>query len=173
MTKLVEPYLATGEAHFFGVLRILAMLVPEAFNSEEDRFWYQSLALDTASFGNMASQALLLAGRGAKARLLVNNILLHQARASIRAGLLWLDLNPDSELPPVLIRLAFRSIQNRGKQSIAHQLFSECHKRLGGDMWLRFARWLLTTGDQMVAVGAAIVLWDSGNADYPFLAMSS
>jgi hypothetical protein len=49
LTTMVEPYRATGEAHFYGVLTILSVLVPNAFLPDE-RLYRHSFAVDEKPF---------------------------------------------------------------------------------------------------------------------------
>ena len=118
LTKLVKPYLATGEAQFFGVLSILAALIPEAFEVA-DRFWYLSCALDGPLFGDWVAEQFLAVGRSGENELLLKGVLQYRAAASERAGLLWLQLNPNLEPPASLIRAAFRSPRKPNKSGSA------------------------------------------------------
>lgn len=164
LTKIVKPYLATAEAHFFGVLTVLAVVVPEAFELE-DRLWYQSLALDRPLFSERIFQEFLTLGKSdGSHREHLNSMLQRQATESERAAILWLELNSDVEPPISLIRQAFLSRLRRTTSSNVTELSSVCRSRLGEDRWLRFARWTVSMTDRSGA-GAAIVLIDAGETD--------
>lgn len=161
LSKLVTPYLATGEASFLGVLSVLAVLVPEAFGLE-DRLWYQSFELDSPLFGDWVNEQFSAPGRTQTDQVLLNNLLLHRAAQSPRAGILWFDLNPGVDPPVSMIRAAFGSVCRQVGGTSAMRFVSECRKRLGDEQWLRFARWMLTVEETTVASGVAIVLHDFG-----------
>lgn len=161
LAKLVIPYLATGEGEFLGVLSVLAVLVPEAFGLE-DRFWYQSLELDSPLFGDRINQQFVSLGTIEANQVLLNNLLLYRASESTRAGILWFDLNPGVDPPVSMIRAAFRSVTRHIDEASSMRFVSECRKRLGDEQWLRFARWILTGEDTTVATGAVIILYNAG-----------
>lgn len=164
LTKLVKPYLATGEAQFFGVLTVLAVVVPEAFELD-DRLWYQSLALDRALFSGRISEEFLTLGKSdGSPREHLNRVLQHRAAESERAAILWLELNSDVDPAVSLIRQAFQSRLRRTASSTVTELSFLCRSRLGEDRWLRFARWTVSMSDRSGA-GAAIVLIDAGEKD--------
>lgn len=160
LSKLVSPYQATGEGHFFGVLTILSVLVPDAF-SKEDRFWCQSLALDDRLFSDWVKQQFLLAKAEEKSAKILDALLLHRSSDSTHAARLWLDWNPDVEPPYSVIRLALRSASNLELVANETEIVKQCRERLG-DRWMRFAKWALATEDAKVAAGAAKVLYDAG-----------
>ena len=105
--KLVVPYEATGEGHFWGVLTVLAVLVPGAF-SREARFRHQSFALDYPLFTNWVKGQFLLAKADADSSRILNTVLLQRSRESTHAARLWLDWNPSVEPPYAIVRLALR-----------------------------------------------------------------
>ena len=160
ITRLVKPYVATGEAQFYGVLSTLSLLVPEAFEFE-NRLWYQALALENPLFGDWVAEKFLTLGAQTENRELVNNILQDRARESERAGVLWLRLNRGIEPAASLIESAYRSLANQKDPVGSGALASDCQKRLEPERWRRFARWMLPTGDRSAA-GAALALHDAG-----------
>jgi hypothetical protein len=161
LTTSVKPYLATGEAQFFGVLNLLAVLVPDAFDLA-DRLWYQSLGLDKAPFDDwVAKEFQRLARADDETRVVLNAVLQYRPASSERAGVLWLEMNPDVEPPGPIIRSAFQSFAKAKSSIVAIQFTSYCRERLQGQRWLCFARWMLSQLDSS-ATGAAIALYDSG-----------
>lgn len=160
LTALVRPYLATGEAQFFGVLSLLSLLVPEAF-SIEDRLWFQSELLDNAFLGRRAADEIIAAAT-VGAQELVTEILMHRVGESTRATRLWFDLNPKAELSAPLIEAVFKSLTKARSKSDADLLMNLCRERLGNERWLWFARWVLLGEDNLASCGAAIALYNAG-----------
>jgi predicted MPP superfamily phosphohydrolase len=164
LSKLVQPYLATGEASFFGVLNALVALVPESFGIE-DRIWYQLQLLDNKKFTEEIKDKLFVTAELEINRELINDQLLYRVVENQVAGELWLDMNPDVDPPYMIIRSAFQSMSLKpGHRSSSPKIVSECRKRLGENRWLRFARWMLSEDNNKVAVGAAIAL--NGTDEY-------
>ncbi|MGZ5012061.1 MAG: metallophosphoesterase, partial [Methylobacter sp.] len=161
LSTMVMPYLATGEANFFGVLGMLSLLVPEAFGLK-DRLWYQLYELDSPTFGDGLLSQIRLDFFDPNTRPLLEKILLHRAPESAAAALLWLELNPDSEPPVEIIRASFRYLSKTVIGNAAITLSIQCRQRLGQERWLRFARWMLSDGDNSVACGAALTLHEVG-----------
>ncbi|MBW6484751.1 MAG: metallophosphoesterase [Syntrophobacterales bacterium] len=160
LARLVSPYQATGEGNFFGVLTILSVLVPEAF-LHEDRFWYQSLAMDDGLFTEWVKEQLLLAKGAEDSAKIIDALLLQRSSESARAARLWLDWNPKVDPPYSIIRQALRTTSKQEVVADEGEILAQCRERLG-DRWMRFARWALATEDATVAAGAAKVLYDAG-----------
>jgi len=161
LSKVVLPYQATGEGHFYGVLTKLSLLVPDAFTLE-DRFWYQSLALDYRLFENFVKEQFLAAKESDDSARILNAILLHRSNESISAARLWLDWNLNVEPPYSVIQLALRCASKIEPSADEVQVVTQCRQRLGADKWMRFARWALTNEGSPVAAGAAKVLYEAG-----------
>ncbi|MGZ5010619.1 MAG: metallophosphoesterase, partial [Methylobacter sp.] len=161
LSTMVMPYLATGEANFFGVLGMLSLLVPEAFGLE-DRLWYQLYELDSPMFGDGLLSQIRLEFLDPNTRPLLEKMLLHRASGSATAALLWLELNPDSEPPVEIIRASFRYLSKTVTGNAVLTLPMQCRQRLGQERWLRFARWMLSDEDNSVACGAALTLHEAG-----------
>lgn len=161
LSKLIVPYNATGEGHFYGVLTILSVLVPDSF-SIEDRLWHQSHALDDRLFFAWVAEQFVLAKVDGDSARILNAVLLHRSNESIRAAHLWLDWNPNVELPYAIIQLAFRCASKSHPSADESQILSGCRQRLGEDQWFRFARWALANEGSPVAAGAAKVLFETG-----------
>lgn len=156
LTKMVPPYLATEGASFFGVLEILAVLVPDAFKLS-DRLWYQSHALDSPLFGNWVSSQFV--NTSIQGQPLLEKVLVTKLKDSKKAAAIWLELNPNSEPPTSLIQHALRLIKLADAND---PITEECIKRLGPEKWMHFARWFLFDSDKGVATGAVIVLYRGG-----------
>jgi len=161
LSTMVMPYLATDEANFYGVLGVLSMLVPEAFDLE-DRFWHQLSELDSPTFSDGIFSKMRLYFSDLNIRPLLEKMLLHRAPGSPAAALHWLELNPDSEPPIEIIRAAFRYASKTVTGNAVITLSTQCRQRIGQERWLRFARWLLSDGDNSVACGAALALHEAG-----------
>ena len=161
LSALVQPFLATGEAHFFGVLSRLALLVPEAF-TVDDQIWFQSELLENSVLGKYATNTVLAAAIDESTRELVSRVLVQRSQESTRATLLWFELDPKAEMSKTLIVGAFKSLARTRSQSDAKKLVKLCRERLGDERWLRFARWLLSGDDNVASCGAAIELYNAG-----------
>jgi predicted MPP superfamily phosphohydrolase len=162
LSTLVQPYLATGEACFFGVLNALVALVPESFEIE-DKIWYQLYLLDNRNFAGEIKEQLSCTDETNKE--LLNKLLLQRVIESNVVSELWLEMNPDIDPPYVIIRSAFQSMSMKtGHNASSLNNVSECRNRLGEDRWLAFARWMLSEDNNKVAVGAAIAL--TGTKEY-------
>lgn len=156
LSTLVQPYLTTGEASFFGVLNALVALVPDSFGIE-DRIWYQLYLLENKDFTEEIKCQLL--HTAASNKELLDELLLYRVVENKAAGELWLEMNPHVVPPYRIIRSAFQSMAMKpGHPASSPKTVYECRKRLGDDGWLRFARWMLTDDNKKVAVGAAIAL---------------
>jgi hypothetical protein len=160
LSAMVQPFLATGEAQFFGVLSRLALLVPEAFTLE-DRIWFQSELLENTVLGKYATDKLVTA-IDESTRELVSRVLVQRSQESTRAALFWFELDPKAEMSKTLIHGAFKSLARTRSQSDVRKLVNLCRKRFGDERWLRFARWLLTGDDNVASCGAAIELYNAG-----------
>ena len=162
LKKLALPYLATGEANFYGILDVIAVLTPEEFN-RSDRLWYQSAAFDGRQFEKWVRyQFTQLAGDSEHCSLM-NDIVQIRAGTSERAAEFWLSINSNEAPPLPLILNAFRSL-TKAKKGELTSLAMECRERLGDERWMRMARWLLTAEDNNVSTGAAIVLYNRGES---------
>lgn len=158
LTKMVPPYLATESASFFGVLDMLAVLVPDAFKLS-DRLWYQAHSLDSPLFGNWVSSQFI--NTPMRDKPLLEKVLLTKLKDSKKAAAIWLELNPDSEPPISLIKHALRLIRLSDTDTY-HMITEECIARLGREKWMHFARWFIFDSDRGVATGAVIVLYRDG-----------
>jgi len=161
LSKVVLPYGATGEGHFYGVLTKLSLLVPDAFTLE-DRFWYQSLALDSKLFKNLVKERFIAAKECEESARILNAILLHRSNESISAARLWLDWNLNVEPPYSVIRLSLCCASKTEPVADEAHILTHCRQRLGADKWMRFARWALANEGSQVAAGAAKVLYEAG-----------
>ncbi len=168
LSRMIMPYLSTGEASFFGVLNILVLLVPEAF-SMEDRVWHQLHWLDNAVLGEKIKEELLIAGNTESSRTLLHKLLLLRVSESPQAGCLWLELHPGVDPIIPIVRLAFKLNSRSAEHTAASKVISDCSTRLGKERWLRFARWFLSDDDKKVAAGAAIVLFEAGETELAIL----
>lgn len=156
LEKLVPPFSATGEAHFYGVLANLAMLVPQAF-TVQDRLWYQSRLLGNSFLGKQAWNSFEVAANG-REKAYVSQVLLRRVYENVSAALLWFQLNPQTEPPIPIITAAFKWVAKAERKFDATKLAISCEDALGREHWLRFARWILTGPNADAASGAAIIL---------------
>ena len=162
LSTLVQPYLATGEASFFGVLNALVALVPESFGIE-DRIWYQLYLLDKRNFTEEIKEQLFHTEETNK--WLLNKLLLQRVVESKVAAELWLEMNPNLIPPLEIIQSAFQSMSmTQGPNALSPNAISECRDRLGLGRWQGFARWMLLEDNKKIAIGAAISL--SGTQEY-------
>jgi hypothetical protein len=161
LSKMVLPYAATREGHFYGVLTILSVLVPDAF-SRDDRVWYHSLALDDTLFASWVKGQFLLAKADGESARSLNAVLSDRASESIQAARLWLDWDPGVEPPYSVIELACLCASKLDTTAEETDILTQCSERLGQDIWMRFVRWALTADQALVAAGAAKVLYDAG-----------
>lgn len=160
ISKLVLPYQATNEGHFWGVLTILPVLVPDAF-SKEDLQWYQALALDHRVLSNWGEQQLnkqKLVGNSDES---LNAILLCRSNDSSHAARMWLDWNPSEKPPYSITRLALRLSAKEPLNGHEQSVIDQCRERLS-EKWTRFARWALAMEDEKTAAGAIKILFDAG-----------
>jgi hypothetical protein len=160
LSAVVQPFLATGEAQFFGILQHLALLVPEAFTLE-DRIWFQSELLEDSVLGNFSTEKLL-AATNENTKELVSKVLAQRSEESTSAALLWCELNPQTQISTPLIYGTFKSLTRKSNKAEAKKLVDLCRERLGNERWLRFARWLLCGDDNTASCGAAIELYNAG-----------
>jgi hypothetical protein len=165
---LVLPYLSTGEAHFFGVLDVLSVLIPDAL-SVENRIWYQLSALESERLGDWARDRLLGAVSDPAFRRALDDALPHRIGTGARALRLWLQLNPSSELLSTAIPTALRAFCASSHKEHEAAVVSESRERLGDERWLRFARWHLSNDDRTVSAGAAIALHEKGEVRLEYL----
>jgi hypothetical protein len=161
LRELVVPYLATGEAHFFGVLDVLSLLVPDGFK-DEDRLWYQSSALESERLGDWAFESLRSAAMAPSLRTKLDDVLARRLGSGIGALNLWLNLNPHGQVPTDALRTAFRVLSGASNAERETRVVADCRKRLGSEPWIRFARWHVSSDDRAVAAGAAIALYEHG-----------
>jgi len=161
LASLVMPYLATREANFYGVLTYLSVLVPEKFGVE-DRIWYQSIALDDSRFSEFVTHNFTRLKDSRETRALLLETLLHRSKESVLASRLWMDWNPESEIPHSIIRAVFRSFTKAQVRINESELVKKCYSKLGEERWMNLARWFLASEDIHVAAGAAKVLYDAG-----------
>jgi hypothetical protein len=159
LSKMIEPYKATSEGDFYGVLSILAILVPEAF-SREDRFWYMSQTLGSPLFGKWTQEQFRLAKSDPELVAFLNGVLLNRSKDSLPAARLWCEWNPDIQLPSSIIQQAFRLVPTTTQDSIKMDFVHYCRERVGEERWLQFARWMVIADES--TAGAAKVLFDSG-----------
>jgi hypothetical protein len=156
----VKPYLAAGEGNFFGILSLLVILVPEAFEKEE-RLWISGHTLGREPLSSHSAK-ILLAAYGAGDKDIVNKVLLANSSEYPRAALMWCEINKKEDLPILIIDATFKSIAMNPNKSEISTLENECRSRLGEERWLRFARWILFAQDSYSATGAAIALYNTG-----------
>jgi calcineurin-like phosphoesterase family protein len=158
--ELIRPYLATGEAQFYGVLSILVVLIPDSFTFE-DRVWYQITTLDGRLNGDWVLGRFLSSAKNGQDLSLLNSMLLWRASTSLRCSALWLKLNPNLLPPPSVISAAIRSRIERKTAEDTAELVSLARDKIGADRWLRFARWSLASLEANAA-GGAVILSDNG-----------
>ncbi|MEN9502508.1 MAG: hypothetical protein RI964_1793 [Pseudomonadota bacterium] len=156
LAKLVPPYLATEGAQFYGVLDILALLVPNEFKIS-DRLWYLSHSLDSLPFGDWVLSQFKTAP--IQDRVCLEKILSYNLGSSKKAASFWLELNPDKEPPIPLIKQALRLIT---LSNTYNSITTKCIARLGQEKWMHFVRWFLFDSDRSVATGAVIILYRHG-----------
>lgn len=161
LSKLIIPYNATEEGHFFDVLPILSVLVPDSFPTE-DRFWRQSYALDDRKFSAWIKEQFKSAITCDKSVNILNAVLLHRSGESMRAACLWLDWNPNVAPPYSVIKLAFRCASKLKLIEDEIEIITQCRQRLGEERWMCFARWVLANEESPTSAGAAKVLYDTG-----------
>ncbi|MDX2111678.1 MAG: metallophosphoesterase [Verrucomicrobiota bacterium] len=159
--SMVEPYQATGEGCFYGVLPILSIIAPDAFTPDK-RILHQSFALDSSLFADLVESKFRSARNDGILGPVVEQVLAERSSESISVARLWLEFNPTRELPHSIIRLAIRSVTRPEHSTSAIAIIKQCQERLGEEKWVHFARWFLVTGDKDVSVGAAKVLFDRG-----------
>ena len=161
LARLIEPFRATGEGQFYGVLAILSVLVPGAFAPDE-RIYHQSVVMDRAIFADWVESEFRTAWDDTVLGPIVDRVLLARCGESISAARLWLERNQSTNLPDGIIRLAMRSMTRTQHSANEVAVAAQCAERLGEEKWVRFARWFLITGESGVSVGAAKVLFDRG-----------
>jgi len=158
---LVEPYQASDEGQFYGVLAILSILVPNAFTPDE-RVLQQSIAMDRPLFTDWVVSEFRVASNDPSIARVLDRVLSERCGGSISAARLWLERNKTSIIPRELVRLAMRSATHYEKSTSAQVIATQCQERLGDDKWGQFARWFVLSEDEGVALGAAKVLFDRG-----------
>lgn len=161
LEAMVVPYKATGEGHFFGVLDVLAILIPSAFTSQE-LVWHYLTSLGNAALGPFANEAINDPAFVEADTSHFNNALLTASKENPYAAVLWLKRHPAEQVPSSIITLAFRAASRGEEFRLWNQLFEECKKRLGKETWERFARWLLSSPEAQAAAGAALQLFEEG-----------
>ncbi|MCX6121906.1 MAG: metallophosphoesterase [Ignavibacteriales bacterium] len=156
----VKPYLAAGEGNFFGILSLLVILVPEAFEKEE-RLWISGHTLGRDPLSSHSAE-ILLAAYEAGDKDIINKVLLANSSDYPRAALMWCEINKKEDLPIQIVEAIFKSIAMHQNRSEVSTLENEYRSRLGEERWLRFARWILFAQDSYSATGAAIALYNTG-----------
>ena len=158
---MVVPYKATGEGHFYGVLDVLAILLPDAFTTQE-LVWHYLAALGSSALGGFASKAINDPAFVEADPPYFDSALLTASKDSPYAAVLWLKRHPNDEIPSSIITLAFRAASRGEEFRLWNQLFEECKNRLGTKTWERFARWTLSSSEAPAAAGAALQLYEAG-----------
>ncbi|HEY4247814.1 MAG TPA: hypothetical protein VGM64_13230, partial [Lacunisphaera sp.] len=159
LAKMVMPYSATEEGSFYGVLLPLAALVPDSFPLPE-RIWHQSAMIGSRLFGSWAEAEFRRLRQDEATRKIADRYVLARGSERPRAAQLWLEWNPEASIPFEIVVRAIRSCAKYDGNKDASQLVTECIRRLGEDLWLRYVRWSLVSGDVSVAAGAAKILFD-------------
>jgi hypothetical protein len=145
------------------IISSAVFIVPEAFD-QTDRFTFLARGLTTTGFTDV-SDAELRSALKSEARPLAENAIL--SHISPLGALIWLDFN-SGEPPLPIIHAALRSI-TRIKDVYVERLVRVCMERLGSPKWFAVSRFNLSNTDNVVAAGAAIALFDSGERNISVL----
>ncbi|MCG8600691.1 MAG: NACHT domain-containing protein, partial [Verrucomicrobiales bacterium] len=161
LESMVEPYQATGEGLFFGVLPILSVVAPDAFTPDE-RFLQLSFVLDDRLFADFADREFRVAWDDPDLSQIVQRVISGRCGESVAAALLWLEMNPTADPQPDLVRLAMRSVSRAATSIDAALIVKECRERISEERWIWFARWFVISGESGVSAVAAKVLFNHG-----------
>jgi len=161
--KVVIPILLAESLQVHQIVSSAVFVVPEAFE-QMDRLTFLVRGLTTTGFADAADAELRNALRS-DARPLAESAILSQITPP--GALIWLDFN-SGEPPLPVIHAALHSI-TRMKDAYAERLVRICIERLGSPKWLAVSRFNLTNPDNVVAAGAAIALFDSGERNISIL----
>lgn len=163
LRKVIRPHIQSGSGRLISIIREMAILIPDAFSTEERLWFYGSLVLDT-DFSTIAEKLLFKAHASGDAEI-VNKVLIEHARIgyenSALSAHLWLKLN--ERLPPISIIKAL--IYYKGYRSIYWDLdtaIGEVIQRIGINIWKSFLRFYLFDSNKSLASGAAIALYNLG-----------
>jgi len=160
LRPMVAPLLVSGG--LFNVLPTLAILVPDAF-AEDQRLWYLSAFFEDVLFGAEVERQFVRANLPAKQALLVE-IFCRRAASSRKGMALYFKLFPGRRPPYHIARGLLRWFAYAPENPQLGEALAACVKSVGEDHWAHFLRWCLTDEEASVAAGAAIQLYELGEA---------
>jgi predicted MPP superfamily phosphohydrolase len=163
LQKLVAPHIQTGSSKLISTIRVLAVLIPDAFTDEEKLWFYASLLLKT-DFSPIVEKLLREAHANGNSEI-VNKVLIEHAKVGYENTAemvhLWLKLN--NEIPPIpLIKSLVRYRGYNNNYWDFDTVISEVIIRISLKTWKSFLRFYLFAPDTSLASGAAIELYNLG-----------
>lgn len=166
LSVMANPYRA-----FDGMLMFLDKIVflcPDQFTNEE-RLWFFAKHLGSADFGDHAKKELVKAFAG-NGKHQVNSILISQAKDSLEAALMYLELN-DSAVPREIACSIISFSSNRRKQLRITEAVERCVRWYGTEQWTAVLRWCLASDNQerRICANAARLLFEGGERDFEIL----